>query len=80
MNIQQDFKELLALLEENNVDYMIVGSYAVAFYGYPRFTKDIDIFFDSSMGNIEKKSLPLKILALQRMPWMRRFFWKKATL
>ncbi len=54
MFIQQDFKELLALLGENDVDYMIVGGYAVAFHGYPRFTKDIDIYFDASPDNIEK--------------------------
>ncbi len=54
MNIQQDFKELLELLEENEVDYLIVGGYAVAFHGFPRFTKDIDIFFDASPGNINK--------------------------
>jgi hypothetical protein len=44
MNIQQDFEELLKLLEEHKVEYLIVGGYAVAFHGYPRFTKDIDIF------------------------------------
>ncbi|MCK4981793.1 MAG: nucleotidyltransferase [Victivallaceae bacterium] len=54
MHIQQDFKELLALLEENGVDYMIVGGYAVAFHGFPRFTKDIDIFFNAYPDNIEK--------------------------
>ena len=53
MNIQQDFKELLALLGKHNVDYMVVGGYAVAFYGHPRFTKDIDIFFGISESNIE---------------------------
>lgn len=42
MNIQPDFEELLRLLEKHSVDYMIVGGYAVAFHGYPRFTKDID--------------------------------------
>ena len=52
MNIQQDFEELLRLLEKNNVEYMIVGGYAVAFHGYPRFTKDIDIFFEVSKKNI----------------------------
>ncbi|MBN2788844.1 MAG: nucleotidyltransferase [Candidatus Delongbacteria bacterium] len=52
MNIQQDFRELLRLLEKNKVDYVIVGGYAVAFYGYPRFTKDIDIFFKDSKENI----------------------------
>jgi len=54
MNIQPDFKELLGLLERNSVDYMIVGGYAVAFHGYPRFTKDIDIFFELSQRNIDK--------------------------
>jgi len=54
MNTQLDFEELLKLLEENNVEYMIVGGYAVAFYGYPRFTKDIDIFFQCDPKNIKK--------------------------
>ena len=52
MNIQQDFKELLALLEKNQVDYMIVGGYAVAFHGFPRFTKDLDIFYRNSQDNV----------------------------
>jgi len=54
MNIQQDFKELLQLLEKHNVAYMIVGGYAVAFYGFPRFTKAIDIFFEATRENVEK--------------------------
>ena len=54
MNTQPDFEELLKLFERNNVAYMIVGGYAVAFYGYPRFTKDIDIFFQSDADNISK--------------------------
>ena len=54
MNIQQDFKELLKLLEKHNADYMIVGGYAVAFHGYPRFTNDIDIFFSASKKNTDR--------------------------
>jgi len=54
MNIQPDFEEFLQLLEKHKVDYMIVGWYAVAFHGYPRFTKDIDIFFDKSPGNVSR--------------------------
>lgn len=52
MNTQPDFEEFLKLLEENKVVYMIVGGYAVAFHGYPRFTKDIDIFYEASRENI----------------------------
>lgn len=54
MNTHPDFKELFQLLEENLVDYMIIGGYAVAFHGYPRFTNDLDIFFDPSPENISR--------------------------
>ncbi len=52
MNIQSDFQELLKLLEKHSVEYMIVGGYAVAFYGYPRFTKDLDVFYSLTPGNV----------------------------
>lgn len=52
MNIQPDFQELLKLLEKHRVEYMIVGGYAVAFYGYPRFTKDLDVFYSLTSENI----------------------------
>ena len=54
MITQQHFEELLKLLEENQVEYVVVGGYAVAFYGYPRFTKDIDIFFNNSELNVKR--------------------------
>lgn len=54
MNIQQDFEELLRLLEEHKVEYLVVGGYAVAFHGYARFTKDIDIYYKISPLNIRK--------------------------
>ena len=44
MEIQPDFKELLALFNEHRVSYVIVGGYALAFHGAPRFTGDLDIY------------------------------------
>jgi len=43
MEAQQDFKELLELFNANSVEYMIVGGYALAFHGAPRYTGDIDL-------------------------------------
>ncbi|MFA4945170.1 MAG: nucleotidyl transferase AbiEii/AbiGii toxin family protein [Lentisphaeria bacterium] len=54
MNIQPDFVEFFRLLARHRVDYMVVGGYAVAFHGFPRFTKDIDIFFATDPANIQR--------------------------
>lgn len=43
MEVQRDFKELLALFNAHEVDYLIVGAYALAFHGSPRYTGDMDI-------------------------------------
>ena len=42
--INKDFKEFIELLNKNNVKYLVVGGYALAFHGYPRYTKDLDIW------------------------------------
>ena len=44
MEVQTDFRDLFALLNEHKVEYLIVGGYALAFHGAPRYTGDIDIF------------------------------------
>lgn len=42
--LQADLKEFIELLRSHSVEYFIVGGYAVAFHGHPRFTGDIDFF------------------------------------
>jgi hypothetical protein len=54
MEIQSDFKELLALLNEHAVDYLIVGGYALAFHGAPRFTADLDILVKADEDNSKR--------------------------
>jgi hypothetical protein len=54
MNIQEDFEEFLRLLNKKKVDYVVVGGYAVAFHGFVRATKDIDILFRNSGQNIQR--------------------------
>ena len=53
MEIQQDFKELLQFFNEENVKYIIVGGYALAFHGFPRFTGDIDLWVEASKENAQ---------------------------
>lgn len=51
--LNRDFKEFIQLLNANNVKYLVVGGYAVAFHGHPRYTKDIDIWLENSRSNAE---------------------------
>jgi hypothetical protein len=54
MEAQQDFKELLELFNANNVEYVIVGGYALAFHGAPRYTGDLDIFVKPGEENARR--------------------------
>lgn len=54
MSTHPDFEDFLRLLEANRVEYMIVGGYAVAYHGFPRFTKDLDIFFADDPENLQR--------------------------
>lgn len=44
--IPQDFKDFLKLLNSHGVKYLLIGGYAVGYYGYPRATADMDIWAD----------------------------------
>ena len=51
MNLQEDLKEFVELLNGLDVRFLVVGAFAVAYHGYPRFTSDIDIFVEKSAEN-----------------------------
>jgi hypothetical protein len=47
-------RDLLALFNSHKVDYIIVGAYALAYHGVPRYTGDMDIFVLPSLENAER--------------------------
>ena len=44
MQLHPDFKEFLRFLNSHGVKYLLVGGYAVGYYGYPRATADMDVW------------------------------------
>ena len=50
----QDFKEFIQSLNDKKVRYLVIGGYAVAFHGYPRYTKDMDIWIEMSAENADR--------------------------
>jgi predicted nucleotidyltransferase len=54
LNLPPDFIEFLRLLNDHNVEYLLIGGYAVAYHGYPRATGDMDIWIAMSKGNARR--------------------------
>ncbi|MBI2374197.1 MAG: hypothetical protein HYV07_09370 [Deltaproteobacteria bacterium] len=51
MELPDDFKDLLLALSDTGADFVVVGGHAVAFYGHPRATKDLDVLVRASEDN-----------------------------
>ena len=49
-----DFKEFAALLNSNRVEYLVVGGYALAAYGHPRYTGDLDFWIGTVSDNADR--------------------------
>lgn len=46
-----DFREFLKLLNDAEVEYLLIGGYAVGYHGYPRTTADMDVWVAISAAN-----------------------------
>ena len=49
-----DFREFLRLLNDAEVEYLLIGGYAVGYHGYPRTTADMDVWVAISADNASK--------------------------
>ncbi|MGH7278675.1 MAG: hypothetical protein ACREJG_08300, partial [Candidatus Rokuibacteriota bacterium] len=52
--LNEDFRDLLVLLADAGVEFVIVGAYALAFHGAPRASGDIDLFVRPSAANAQR--------------------------
>ena len=52
--LNQDFKEFIQSLNDNQVRYLVIGGYAVALHGHPRYTKDLDVWIELTPENAAK--------------------------
>jgi hypothetical protein len=54
MEVQQDFRDLLALFNAHEIDYLIIGAHALAYHGSPRYTGDMDILVRPDLQNARR--------------------------
>jgi hypothetical protein len=59
---------------------MIMEGYAVAFHGYPSFTKDIDIFFDCSVENVFRLRAALVAFGIEESDLLEEAFATKSNI
>jgi hypothetical protein len=55
----KDFEDLLALLEQFGVRYLIIGGLAFIFHAKPRYTKDMDLWIGADVQNVERANQAL---------------------
>lgn len=80
LRVEKDFEELFVLFNKHRVHYCIIGSYAVAFYAKPRYTKDIDILIESSAENSLKVVRALQTFGFESLPLTEQDFQKKKKI
>lgn len=80
MRVEKDFEGLFGLFNKHSVRYCIIGSYAVAFYAQPRYTKDIDILIESSAENSIRVVRALQAFGFESLLLKERDFRKKKKI
>ena len=52
--LNKDFREFIESLNSNKVKFLVLGGYALAFHGHPRYTKDLDVWLELSSENADR--------------------------
>lgn len=80
MILAKDFEEFISLLNKHSVQYMIVGGYALAFHGKPRYTGDIDIWIGISEQNASRLLKVIKDFGLASLGFVKEDFLKEGFI
>ena len=72
-----DFKEFLQLLNAHQVEYLLIGGYAVGYHGYPRATVDMDVWIAINPANAQKIVTVLREFGFQSPELTTELFLKE---
>jgi hypothetical protein len=54
MRLNSDLREFIELFHSHKVEFVVVGAYALAFHGHPRYPGDVDLLVRTTPGNAAK--------------------------
>jgi hypothetical protein len=61
MDLHPDLMDLLGAFSNSNVEYLVVGGWAVSVHSEPRFTKDLDLLIGTAPENLERAAAALAL-------------------
>jgi hypothetical protein len=76
MIFNRDFREFIELLNKHKVRYLLIGGYAVALHGHPRYTKDLDVWIWMDNTNATNLLTALKDFGFASIPLAPEDFLK----
>lgn len=79
MMISNDMLEFIDLLKKHNVEYALVGGFAVIYYGYPRSTQDMDVLINPSLRTSKKMMKVLDEFGFGGVGFSAKLFEKEGT-
>lgn len=80
MDLNQDFKEFIELLNKHEVKYLVIGGYAVALHGYVRTTADIDFWIQRTKENASKMVRVMKDFGFESLGLQVSDFEKEGSI
>jgi predicted nucleotidyltransferase len=80
ISLPPDFKEFLKLLKDKNIQYLLIGGYAVGYHGYPRATNDMDIWIPINSEIADQMVLALKEFGFNTPQLSKELFLKKNNI
>jgi len=80
IRLPDDFKEFLRLLNSHEVEYLVIGGYAVGYHGYPRATNDLDIWIAIRPANAERMVAVLREFGFETSSITPELFLKEKNV
>ncbi len=77
IDLEKDIIDFIRLCNKHEVNYLVIGGYAVSIHGYPRSTKDIDVCIELSELNAVKMVEVIRDFGFSSLKFGANDFFKK---
>ena len=80
MKLTKDLREFIALLNDHDVEYVLIGGWAFGYHAVPRYTGDFDFFLRCDRDNARRIMKVLQEFGMGEMPGFEKDFLQPGTI